>query len=183
MCFVREGKSPSRSLRLLFPPHLPFLYTRVRAGGGFSLGLSWLGALSQEGGGMGGLSRRPGDRWTARPAVAGAASWFPACGPEASGAAAAFPRKDKAEAGRAGVSPPLSLGPPPLSLFWVWDGGVLNILCKKVMANEVSTARPGKKRGMKGRARLTDLRSLRRSVFSSVFQLPGSTSSGKYLNL
>lgn len=181
MCFVREGKSPSRSLPLLFPPHLPFLYTRVRAGGGFSLGLSWLGALSQEGGGMGGLSRRRGDRWTARTAVGGAASWFPACGPRPAGLRR-LPQEGQSRGGK-GWRLASSLSAHHHLLFLGLGWRRLEYFMQKVMANEVSTARPGKKRGMKGRARLTDLRSLRRSVFSSVFQLPGSTSSGKYLNL
>ncbi|CAK6448471.1 unnamed protein product [Pipistrellus nathusii] len=110
-----------------------------------------------------------------------------ACGTQASGAVAAFPRKDKAEVGRGGLAPPL----PPRSLwahhhFLFFGSGWrhLEYFMQKLTANEVSTARPGKKRGMKGRARLTDLWSIpRRSVFSSVFQLPGSTPSGKYLNL
>lgn len=97
---------------------------------------------------------------------------------------AAFPGKDKAEVGL-GSRLASSLGPPPFSIFGLgWRR--LVYFMQNVMANEVATSWPGKTgKGNegKGRARLTDRWSICGSVFSSVFQLPGSTPSGKYLNL
>lgn len=98
---------------------------------------------------MGGLRRGREGRWTARTAVGVCCEMvYCARGPGRRGCGR-LPRKDKAEVGRGGVSPPLSGPTATFSCFGLgWRR--LEYFMQKAMANEVSTARPGKKKGQEG---------------------------------